>query len=300
MNDYYNAVLQASAYIENHLTTDITLQDIAKIAGFSQYHFMRVFKSLSGHTINNYIKRRRITEAARDILTTNMRILDVAIKFGYNSQEAFTRAFYDVFGVTPASVRARAYDLSNVAQIVLTESFLNAKTASVEPVEPRIVYLDDFLVAGLSFYGNNENYAVPKLWNALRERIGEIGSRIHNEFCYGIESYTQDFFTNGSFEYFAGVEVANDASLPEGIIARRIPKSRYAVFTIPAIVDHIPKSIGEIYGVHLPASGLKALGDYDFEFYDGTFVPNKEDSYFYLYIPVAGTSLPCLSHFATA
>lgn len=83
MNIYYEAILQASEYIEENLTQDIKVQDIIQNVGFSQYHFMRLFKAISGHTISNYIKRRKMTEASKLLLTTDMRILDIAVLFGY-------------------------------------------------------------------------------------------------------------------------------------------------------------------------------------------------------------------------
>jgi AraC family transcriptional regulator len=79
MNIYYEAILQASEYIEENLTQDIKVQDIIQNVGFSQYHFMRLFKAISGHTISNYIKRRKMTEASKLLLTTDMRILDIPV-----------------------------------------------------------------------------------------------------------------------------------------------------------------------------------------------------------------------------
>jgi AraC family transcriptional regulator len=105
MNYYYDAVLQAAEFIEDNLTKDIKVQDIVNKVGFSQFHFMRVFRSISGHTINNYIKRRKITEAAKMLLESNMRIIDIALLYGYNSQEAFTRGFKEIYNVTPHTYR---------------------------------------------------------------------------------------------------------------------------------------------------------------------------------------------------
>lgn len=286
MNYCYDAILQAARYIEDNLTIDIKVQDIVKKVGFSQFHFMRVFKSISGHTINNYIKRRKITEAAKALLESNTRIIDIAVLYGYNSQEAFTRAFKEVYNVTPNAYRTTKLVYRNIEQIVLNENILNMKTSAIVPIEPRIVCKDDFLIAGMKYKGKNDNFEVPKLWNKLRGKVGYIKNRINEDICYGLESYNSDFGKTGSFEYIAGVEVSDAVSLPEVMELKEIDRARYAVFQIPAVIENVQKSISEIYSVHLPNTNLKAIGNYDFELYDISFDANNESSFISFYIPV--------------
>lgn len=286
MNYYYDAVLKAARYIEENLTADIKVQDIVEKVGFSQFHFMRVFKSISGHTINNYIKRRKITEASKLLLESNMRIIDIAILYGYNSQEAFTRAFKEVYNVTPNVYRLTKFAYKNVGQIVLNENILDMKTSAITPVEPKIVYKGDFIIAGMKYKGKNQNYEVPKLWNDLRSKVESLKNRVNKDVCYGLECYNKDFSKGGYFEYIAGAEVSTEASLPEGMSIKKVNPSKYAVFPIPAIVENVPRSISEIYSVHLPGTGMKTTGNYDFEYYDANFDANNESSFISFYIPV--------------
>ncbi|QVK16781.1 helix-turn-helix transcriptional regulator [Mycoplasmatota bacterium] len=92
-------------YIEEHLTEDISLEDIANFAYFSLPHIHRIFKDLMDYTLKEYIRKRRLSEAAIDLIYKDMKVIDIAIKYQYNSNESFTRAFKQLFGVTPVEYR---------------------------------------------------------------------------------------------------------------------------------------------------------------------------------------------------
>ena len=90
---YLNSIEKALIYIENNLHEDINLSAIAKEAGYSLYHFHRIFKGIVGDSIKNYVRKRRFTEAAKELVYTNKSIVEIGIKYGYESREAFSRAF---------------------------------------------------------------------------------------------------------------------------------------------------------------------------------------------------------------
>lgn len=90
------------AYIENNLTEDINLKEAARIAYCSEYHFKRMFSFLAGVSLSEYIRRRRLTLAALELSNSSMRVLDIAVRYGYRSADAFTRAFQQMHGVTPS------------------------------------------------------------------------------------------------------------------------------------------------------------------------------------------------------
>lgn len=92
-------------YIEEHLTDDISLEDIARFAYFSLPHIHRIFKYLMDYTLKEYIRKRRLSEAAIDLINSDMKIIDIAMKYQYNSNESFTRAFKHFFGITPVEYR---------------------------------------------------------------------------------------------------------------------------------------------------------------------------------------------------
>src|SRR5882757_3674667 len=112
-----NPAGKALWFIETHFAQEITPEDVACIAGVSRYHMSRVFAMATGHSVMRYIRGRRLTEAARRLADGAPDILALALDSGYNSHEAFTRAFRDQFGLTPEAVRAQGH----VTQLELVE-----------------------------------------------------------------------------------------------------------------------------------------------------------------------------------
>jgi AraC family transcriptional regulator len=92
-------------YIEKHLSEDIKINDLAKLAALSQFYYQRLFRRLVKRPVNEYIKMRRLARASKALRNRNKRILDIALDFGFSSHETFTRAFKDTFGMTPEEYR---------------------------------------------------------------------------------------------------------------------------------------------------------------------------------------------------
>lgn len=100
-------------YIENNLNEGIRLEEAAALAGFSKYHFQRVFKRETGLNLYEYIQKRRLAEASSLLLNSNIRILDIAVYLCFESQEVFTRAFKKVYGLPPGQYRKALKNLTN-------------------------------------------------------------------------------------------------------------------------------------------------------------------------------------------
>jgi AraC family transcriptional regulator len=103
--DWLERMNNAMDYIESNLADDISYDKIAQLACCSSYHFQRMFPFITGVTLSEYIRRRRLTLAAFELQTIDIKIIDVAIKYGYDSPEAFARAFKTLHGVMPTSAR---------------------------------------------------------------------------------------------------------------------------------------------------------------------------------------------------
>lgn len=96
---------KAMDYIETHLEEEIDFNMVSKVAGVSEYHFRKMFSYLSGMTLSSYIRKRRLSKASFDLMKKNIKIIDIAIKYGYDSADGFTRAFKEWFGVNPSDVK---------------------------------------------------------------------------------------------------------------------------------------------------------------------------------------------------
>ena len=104
--DSLRSMNNALEYIEEHLTEEIDYIEVSKIAYCSEYHFKRMFSFLAGISLSEYIRRRRLTLAALDLKDRDLRIIDVAVKYGYNSADSFSRAFHSMHGILPSEARS--------------------------------------------------------------------------------------------------------------------------------------------------------------------------------------------------
>ncbi|MFT9055789.1 MAG: helix-turn-helix domain-containing protein [Ethanoligenens sp.] len=100
-----NAIHKAAAYIEDHLDEALTLDEVAARAGYSKYHFGRMFRQATGCTVHQYIRKRRLTEAARALIRTDLPVVEIALAAGYESHQSFTQAFRAVYRLSPSAFR---------------------------------------------------------------------------------------------------------------------------------------------------------------------------------------------------
>ncbi len=183
-----NPVAKALWFIESHFTEDLSLDDVAGAASVSRYHMSRVFGAATGCSVVRYVRGRRLTDAARALAAGAPDILAVALDAGYNSHEAFTRAFRDQFGLTPEALRARG----NLEGIELMEAIKMDETllATLEP--PRFENLKTLLIAGLSERYTAETCAnIPAQWQRFAPHIGHIPGQVGRT-AYGVICNTDD------------------------------------------------------------------------------------------------------------
>lgn len=131
-------------YIEENLTNDIDYKEVARLAFCSEYHFMRMFSFLAGVTLSEYVRRRRLTLAAFELNGNELKVIDIALKYGYSSPDSFARAFQSIHGITPAEARndgqlLKAYPRMTFHISVKGESAMNY----------RIEAKEDFCIVGI-------------------------------------------------------------------------------------------------------------------------------------------------------
>jgi AraC family transcriptional regulator len=269
--NYYERVKNAVDYIEANLTNPIDLIEVAKTAGCSLFHFHRIFQATAGYSLKEYIRRRRLTEASLKLRNTKTGILEIALDFGYESQEAFTRAFQKETGSAPGEYRKTqsSFNLFPVLDI----KFKNIIGVS-NMINPKVVERKGFMVIGPAIHTTNENeenfQRLPKFWSEFNEKkIHEfIPNKISNNSFYGI---CMDAKGN-EFTYMIGVEVNSLEQIPDNMVGRRIPEARYAVFTAKGpVVRSVQDMIRYIYGEWLPKSEYTLAETPDFELYDERF-----------------------------
>ncbi len=234
--DWLERMNGAIAYIEAHLDEEIDYEGAAQAACCSVYHFQRMFSFITDIPLSEYIRRRRLTLAANELQSTEVRIIDVAFKYGYDSHEAFSRAFQKLHGVPPSIARSKGIKLKAYPRM----SFHITIKGDVE-MDYRIEEAQAGKLFGKSIevslkneqYFKDINAFVAESWqNGLRESIREAagygpeGSQSAK--LLGTALYA--FKSDGSFRFMLTAEYP-ETTVPEEFEVLEIPASQWAVFS---------------------------------------------------------------------
>lgn len=284
--EYLAKVQNAIDYIEAHLTDDITIGQVAEAASFSLFHFHRIFLAMVGESITEYIRKRRLTEACLALKETDKRIIDIAFDYQYQSQEAFTRAFTRLYGLTPGKYRKdKVMPTGFLYRKKLTEEALLHLQRGIT-MEPKFLTKGEFKIIGMEYVGNNKNGEIGQMWHRFIPRMGEITNRTNSDVSYGVCFPVENMKEDSEFSYVAGLEVDNFDQIPEGMVARTVPAGKYAVFIHKGSLDNLRSTYEYIYGSWLPKSGQEVAFQPDFEFYSERFIPDSEDCELDIYVPL--------------
>lgn len=286
---YKRALNKTISYIEKNLCEPITLDDLTIINGFSRWHFSRLFHLFTGYSISEYIRCRRLTEAAFELTNTTNSIIDIALNYQFSSQETFTRIFKKYYGMPPGQFRkiGRTQFLINpldVNKLVWEQGGLEMK--------PEIIELEPFHVVGLVYSGTNGEDEIGQLWGQLTNYLMQLPPVEKTRPCYGIcQPFVNhiedlDLETLNKFHYMAGIQLEKDMPIEQGMEVWDITHNRYAVFTHVGSVHSMMDTCRSIYSKWLPESGYEAAYAPELELYNHNFKPGEDDSKIYIYIPV--------------
>lgn len=254
------------------------LEEIARLAGVSRFHLARAFAEAFGRSLIGYQRARRLTEAARALVFGGDDILTVALDAGYQSNEAFTRAFRGEFGVSPSALR-RAGSLSG---LTLTDPPRQETIMTRDLKSPEIRDRAAFRVAGLvRRIRHDGKAAIPDLWTAFAPHIGAVAEQAGHA-AYGLCLPGGDAT---AFDYMAGVEVRPGAA-PDGLEIRDMPAARYAVFEHEGHVSEIRHSFAAIFDHGLTDAGLEPATTGEFEYYGERFDPMTGAGVIEIWVPV--------------
>ncbi len=270
-------------YIEDHITEDITVEDTAKSVGVSSFYFQKGFAMLCGFTVSEYIRNRRLALAGNDLLVTDEKIIDIALKYGYDSPDSFTRAFTRFHGVTPTSVRKGEVLLKSFAPLKIKISLEGGYL-----MDYKIVKKEAFTVIAnaKTFPYEGAKEIVPRFW----QEHFQTGKGAVVCGYYGINIDLE--MGQETFEYLIADPYDPQKDVPEGFVTRTIPAFEWAVFPCRgAMPDALQDVNTKIYTEWLPA-----LKEYEFaagycvEYYDDPTKYKKgtldENYYCEIWIPV--------------
>jgi len=253
MNDALN-------YIEENLDRDIDLKKVARLALCSEYHFQRMFSFLASVSLSEYIRRRRLTLAAFELNNSNTRIIDIAVKYGYNSPDSFTRAFQNLHGVTPSEARNNGKSLKAYPRMTFQ---LSIKGGS--EMDYRIVEKDAFRLVGIKkrvpIVFNGVNPEIAAMWQSLNEEMILDLKKLSNVEPLGLISASTNFSEGrmeekGELDHYIGVATTRECS--DNLAQLEVPALTWAVF---AAVGPFPAKLqnvwGRIYSEWFPSSSYE-------------------------------------------
>lgn len=285
--EYLEALERAVIYMESHLDEAVSVHDVAKASGYSYFHFTRVFQSVLGESIGNYLQKRRLSSAAHKLLYSDRKIIDIALESGFGSPESFSRAFKNVYQVSPAKYRSNRLEvfLGNKQEMDL--DFILHISSNLT-VQPQIRETDEIHIAGIRGTALPDNLFA--LWRQFGKVQGSISNRHPSGRTFGVCEYQENSdAANYDMELseVIGAEVITYENLPAGIIAKTIPAGKFAVYTHRGPLSNIMKTYQYIWGTWALVTSEEIDERDDFELYDKRFKGHDhKDSEIDIYIPI--------------
>lgn len=278
--DWIERLNRAMGYIEEHLCDKFEIEEAARIACCSTYHFQRMFAYMAGVPLSEYVRRRRMTLAAVDLQSGGEKVVDVALKYGYESPTAFTRAFKSVHGIAPSEAkesgaRLKAFPPVSFRITIKGDSEMNY----------RIEKKEAFRIVGISCPLEKElekNFeAVPALWGraAAEGLIEKLASMMDAEpkGILGVSACGE----GQSWRYY--ISVATDAETDGELEEFIVPKADWDIFEGKGTNLSIQELEKRIVTEWLPGSGYEYGNAPDIEVY---LNPDPQNAIYEVWIPV--------------
>ena len=280
--DWTGTIERALNYIETHITEELTVGRIAGEVNISAFYFQKGFSMLCGYAVSEYIRMRRLSLAGSELLASDSKVIDLALKYGYDSPDSFTKAFIRFHGSTPTDVRRGGASVKSFAPLHINLS-LDGGTV----MEYRIENKPALKVMGVSrmFSYETANSDIPKYWNEVYIRSEEKPVMGTYGICFDEE------MGGNRFRYMIADDLEEGKAGEKNLETYEVPRHTWAIFPCRGAM---PLSLQEvnrrIFSEWLPASNYEIAEGYNIEYYsdsaefkDGTQDP---DYYAEVWIPV--------------
>lgn len=274
MSAWTEGLQNAIEYIEANLTEDILIKDIAQKAYVSEFHFQRIFSVLCGFSVAEYIRNRRLALAARELAGSEAKVIEVAIKYGYDSPDSFARAFLRFHGITPSAAKEKGALLRDFAPLRIILS-LGGGTMMDYRIEEKAA----FTVMGRkrSFNMESSYQEIPKFWE---EHMKDGGSEVVcGMFGLCIDS------SGSNFDYLIADNYLPWKAIPDDYETRTLPAGTWAVF--PCKMKTLQDINTKMWKEWLPnCKDYKLGGNYNIELYAPPCEEDIAESYCEIWLPI--------------
>jgi AraC family transcriptional regulator len=280
--NYFQMVNEAVDYIEENISRNIPIDELAARYQISKFYFTRIFKALTRMNVKEYIDGRRMAEAVRELETTHRRIIDIAFDTGFESHETLTRKFKNTFGMTPAQFRTAGGQLNLCKRVTVVErQFKNLHREMI--VDFQIESPGPIKLVGKHICFNPDHVQDLENVNAYYRRF--ITRYVQGKGIDRLFHVTGgDAAPGEAIDYFTGFQPVIQ-EIPEGLVPLTLVASDYAVFRYKHNMQGIHRIVaGDVWqGILLSGLTLNPIGIHFFELYERTFQQTKQ---FLLYVPI--------------
>lgn len=291
--EWLESIRKAIDYMEKHLHDDITPEDVAKEVYSSLFFFQRGFSIATGYGLMEYLRNRRLYQAAIDLTTTKDKIIDIAYRYCYDNPESFTKAFTRFHNFTPSMVRKGA-PITTFLPITINLNIQGGKQ-----MDYKVTSMFPFKVIGFQkvFDMETSYQEIPKFWDEIVEKYAKnvyAGKEPTNDYeraiiDYGIGEYGVciDDLEGGKFRYLIAGKYTG-GKIPDGMVVYEFPRSLWAIFNC---IGPLPKALQSvntrIYKEWLPGNpDYEISGQASVEWYDSIGNPSDVDYKSAIWIPV--------------
>ncbi len=251
IRDHQERLNRVTRHIQAHLDEPLTLETLAAVACFSPFHFHRLFAGYTGEPLKSYVRRLRLEQAAHRLCHTPERVTDIALRAGYETPAAFTRAFVQRFGESPTRFRKE-----HGAWVLQTRTLIINNQQEEVMLKPEIRNQKEKTMICVRRTGPYAG-AAKAAWDALCGWAGPRGLIAPNAEFIGIGHDDPEITAEDKLRYDACITVDRPVK-PEGEVSvQKLAGGRYAVFTLQGPYDGLAELYRAIYGQWLPASGMK-------------------------------------------
>lgn len=288
--NWAEGIQNAINYIEDNLTEELDYNAVAEQAACSSYYFQKIFSVLCDMTLGEYIRNRRLALAGSELISTDAKVIDLALKYGYSSPESFTRAFTLFHGVSPSEARRSKPRLRSFSRLTVELSLKGGKNMNYRIIEkPAFRVLEKAEVHKLA-ENDSVSKTVPEFW-ARANTDGTIPQLIsmaeESEYVFGIcYGNGQKEYNSDEFVYSIAVVCSDDTVAPEGYRISEIPARTWlAVECRGTCPEAVQEQWREMCSSFFTSSGYTPTYEMDIEAYpDGD--PSSSDYRFEIWVPV--------------
>ena len=269
--DWQERMNRALAWIERHLTEEIAWDEAAREAHCSVFHFLRMFEVITGLTAAEYVRRRRLSLAAMELISGDARIIDLALRYGYDSPDAFARAFRKLFGCTPTEARRPGVRLRSYPPITFSITLQGAHA-----MDYRIETRPAFSLTGVPLRTTSRDgrsfREIPAQWERRTKdgTLAKLQALVPPGSAIGIAGVCGEFdMANEEFTYFIAIETPADrTALPDGWRDIAVPAATWGIFEAHGpLPESIQDVMRRIFSEWFPASGWEHADGPELEIY---------------------------------